>query len=158
VTAEAIVVLGCRIDDAGRPSERLRRRMALAVALYRDGVAPLLVLSGGGAGPVAEAEAMRDLALAAGVPAAALLFEPDSQDTLANAVNCARLLKSAGKSRIVLVTDRLHLLRAAWLFRRAGLEVVATAGLPSRSVATALAATFYEITSLPRSLFRARRK
>jgi hypothetical protein len=40
-TADAIVVLGCRVDDAGLPSERMRRRMALAVALYRDGAAPL---------------------------------------------------------------------------------------------------------------------
>jgi uncharacterized SAM-binding protein YcdF (DUF218 family) len=84
-TADAIVVLGCRVDDAGRPSERMRRRMALAVELYRDGAAPLIVLSGGGLGPVAEAAAMRDLALAAGIPAAALLLEPDSRDTLANA-------------------------------------------------------------------------
>jgi len=65
VDADAIVVLGCRVDNAGLPSERMRRRMALAVALYRDGAAPLIVLSGGGLGPVAEAAAMRDLALAA---------------------------------------------------------------------------------------------
>src|SRR5439155_20409453 len=148
----------CRVDAAGLPSERLRRRVMLGVALYRDGAAPLLVLSGGGTGPVAEAEAMRDLALAAGVPAAALLLERDSRDTPANAVNTARLLKAAGKSRIVLVTDRTHLPRAAVLFRRAGLEIVGVAGVPARSIRRALAAAFYEIMSLPRSLFRAVRQ
>jgi uncharacterized SAM-binding protein YcdF (DUF218 family) len=147
-------VLGCRVDDAGLPSERMRRRMALAVALYRDGAAPLLLLSGGGLGPVAEAAAMRDLALAAGIPAAALLLEPDSGDTLANAINTARLLKAAGKSRIVLVTDRLHLPRATLLFRRAGLDIVGIAGVPARSIRKALAAGFYEIASLIRAVRR----
>jgi uncharacterized SAM-binding protein YcdF (DUF218 family) len=153
-TADAIVVLGCRVDDVGLPSQRMRRRVALAVALYRDGRAPLLVLSGGGLGPVAEAAAMRDLALAAGIPAAALLLEPDSRDTLANAINTARLLKAAGKSRIVLVTDRLHLPRAALLFRRAGLDIAGVAGVPAHSIRTALAATFYEIASLIRAVRR----
>ncbi len=152
--ADAIVVLGCRVDAAGLPSERMRRRMALAVALYRDGAAPLIVLSGGGLGPVAEAAAMRDLALAAGIPAAALLLEPDSRDTLANAVNTARLLKALGKRRVVLVTDRLHLPRAALLFRRAGLDIVGVAGVPARSIRKALAAVFYEIAGLIRAARR----
>ena len=154
VEADAIVVLGCRVDGTGSPSERMRRRMALAVALYRNGAAPLIVLSGGGAGPVAEAEAMRDLALAAGIPAAALLLEPDSRDTLANAANTARLLKALGKSRIVLVTDRAHLPRATLLFRRAGLDIAGVAGVPASSIRRALAAVFYEIASLVRAVRR----
>jgi uncharacterized SAM-binding protein YcdF (DUF218 family) len=153
-TADAIVVLGCRVDDTGLPSQRMRRRMALAVALYRDGAAPLIVLSGGGIGPVAEAAAMRDLAIDAGIPAAALLLEPDSRDTWANAANTAGLLKAAGKSRIVLVTDRLHLPRAALLFRRAGLDIAGVAGVPARSIRNALAAAFYEIASLIRAVGR----
>jgi uncharacterized SAM-binding protein YcdF (DUF218 family) len=153
-TADAIVVLGCRVDDAGLPSERMRRRMALAVALYRDGRAPLIVLSGGGLGPVTEAAAMRDLALAAGIPAAALLLEPDSHNTLANAANTAHLLNALGKRRIVLVTDRLHLPRAAWLFRRAGLDIAGVAGVPASSLRRALAGAFYEIASLIRAVGR----
>src|SRR5690242_4720121 len=59
--ADVIVVLGCQLFPGGRPSERLRRRVALGVGLYREGAAPLLVMSGGGAGAVTEAAAMRDL-------------------------------------------------------------------------------------------------
>jgi uncharacterized SAM-binding protein YcdF (DUF218 family) len=153
-TADAIVVLGCRVDDDGLPSERMRRRMALAVELYRDGRAPLLLLSGGGLGPVTEAAAMRDLALDAGIPAAALLLEPDSHNTLANAANTARLLNVLGKRQIVLVTDQLHLPRAAWLFRRAGLNIAGVAGVPASSLRRALAGAFYEIASLVRALRR----
>jgi uncharacterized SAM-binding protein YcdF (DUF218 family) len=152
--AEAIVVLGCRLDVQGGPSERLRLRVARAIELYHAGAAPLLLLSGGGSGPVAEATIMRDLALAAGIPENALLRETDSRNTVENAVNSARLLRERAVTRIVLVSDRTHLPRAALLFRLAGLDVVDKAGVPARSLARALGAALFEIGALPRSLIR----
>jgi len=152
--ADALVVLGCRLAAEGRASERLRRRVARAVELYRAGAAPLLLMSGGGAGPVTEAEIMRDLAMAAGVPETALLCEPDSRNTVENAINTARLLVECGLRRVILVSDRTHLPRAALLFRLAGLEVVGRAGVPAHSPHRTLLATCYEIGALPRSLVR----
>ena len=52
------------------------RRLDCGIRLFEDGAGPLLVLSGGGAGPVSEAESMRRMAIARGVPRAALLVEP----------------------------------------------------------------------------------
>lgn len=147
-------MLGCRLAAEGRPSERLRRRVALAVELYRNGDAPLVVLSGGGAGPFAEAEIMRDLAMAGGVPQTALLCEPDSRNTVENAVNTARLLREHGRARVILVSDRTHLPRAALLFRLAGLDVVGGAGVPAHSRPRTWLAACYEVGALPRSLLR----
>jgi len=150
-------VLGCRLFPGGRPSERLRRRVRLGVGLYREGAAPLIVMSGGGTGPVGEAAVMRDLAQEAGVPETALLLDPESSNTFENAANTARLLHEAGKSRVVLVSDRAHLPRAARLFRRAGLDVVGVAGVPASSMRRAMGAVLYETASLIRGLFRRRR-
>ena len=150
-------MLGCRLFAGGRPSERLRRRVRLGVGLYREGAAPLIVMSGGGTGPVGEAAVMRDLAQEAGVPESALLLEPESRNTFENAANTARLLHEAGKSRVVLVSDRTHLPRAARLFRRAGLDVVGVAGVPASSMRRAMGAVLYETASLVRGLFRRRR-
>ena len=152
--AGAIVVLGCRLDAEGGARERLRRRVARAVELYRAGVAPLLLLSGGGDRPVAEAETMRELALAAGVPAGALLCEAASNNTVENALNSARLLGERDITRILLVSDRTHLPRATLLFRLAGIEVVDRAGVPACSCTRALAQAVYELGALPRSLLR----
>src|SRR5262245_24563734 len=80
VAAEAIVVLGCKLRPGGVASAKLRRRVALGVQIYLAAAAPYLLLVGGGA-PVAEAAVMRELALAAGVPDAALICETRSRNT-----------------------------------------------------------------------------
>jgi len=154
--ADAIVVLGCQLFSGGRPSERLRRRVALGVALYREGTAPLILMSGGGAGAITEAAVMRDLAREAGVPETALLLESESRNTFENAAYTARLLHGIGRRRIVLVSDRAHLPRASRMFRRAGLDVVGVAGVPASSMRHAFGAVLYEAASHMRGLFRRR--
>ena len=156
--ADAIVVLGCRLFPGGRASERLRRRVAVGIALYREGAAPLLVMSGGGAGPISEAAVMRDLARNAEIPETVLMLEPESGNTFENAANTARLLHEAGKRRVVLVSDRVHLPRATRMFRQAGLDVVGVAGVPASSMRRAFTGVLYETASVMRGLFRRRRQ
>jgi uncharacterized SAM-binding protein YcdF (DUF218 family) len=148
-----IAVLGARVRPDGRPSGAMERRMHTALALYRDGVAPLLLLSGGGH-PVPEAEVMRRMALAAGVPESALLVEPKSRNTVENATHSAGLLAGTPGAGVVLVTDRYHALRARLMFRLAGVTVCAVhvAEVPARRHLTMLLA---ESVKLPLSLVRA---
>lgn len=147
--ADAIVVLGCK-----SPS-RLSRRVSHAVELFRHGFAPALVLSGGGNGEEPEAEIMRRAALAGGVPAAALLVERHSRDTLGNAHETAALLQANGRRTIILVSDRTHLPRAALLFRLAGVEIAGCSGVRSASLMIEVLTMLREAMALPRSLLRA---
>jgi uncharacterized SAM-binding protein YcdF (DUF218 family) len=149
--AEAIVVLGCGVRS------RLVRRVECGVRLYHAGAAPLLLLSGGGRGAEPEAAIMRRLALAAAVPDRALLVEPNSRNTWENARESAWLLRQRGLRRVVLVSDRPHLPRAALLFRLAGLEIAGRGGVPSPSPVSELAAIVREIAALPKSLLHAGR-
>jgi uncharacterized SAM-binding protein YcdF (DUF218 family) len=151
-SADAIVVLGC-----SSPA-RLARRIERGIELFRRGAAPLLLLSGGGLGTEPEAEVMRRLALASGVPEAALLLEPHSRNTWENAEESARLLRRRGLRRVVLVSDRAHLPRAALLFRLAGLDIGGRLGVPPPSAFWELAAFIRELAALPKSLFRAGRR
>jgi uncharacterized SAM-binding protein YcdF (DUF218 family) len=147
--ADAIVVLGCPSSGA------LMRRLERGIHLYLEGAAPLLLLSGGGAGPVPEAEVMCEIALARGVPKSGLLVELASRNTIENAREAGRLLRQYGGSSVLLVSDRSHLPRAALLFRLAGLRVVGWVGVRPRSLLWEAAAAIRECAALPGSVLRA---
>jgi uncharacterized SAM-binding protein YcdF (DUF218 family) len=133
----------------------MRQRVDHGIRLFEAGAAPVLLLSGGGAGPMPEAEIMRGMALARGVPEAALLIEITSRDTVGNAREAARLLGAGGGRSVLLVSDRAHLPRAALLFRLAGLRIAGWAGLRPPSLRQELSGVLRECAALPWSLVRA---
>jgi uncharacterized SAM-binding protein YcdF (DUF218 family) len=91
-----------------------------AIALWKQGYAPLLIFSGGSSDPesVASAELMKRTAVAAGVPANAIVVEGDSATTEENAKRVAELMKRQGLHSAILVTSPYHQRRAAMLFER----------------------------------------
>lgn len=122
VRADAIVVLGAA-QYGGRPSPVLKARLDHAVALWRQGVAPRLVLTGGvGVGDtMSEAAAGRRYVRRLGVPDSALVLEHEGRTTRESLRNAAELLLAKGWPRVMLVSDPLHLRRASILARRFGL-------------------------------------
>lgn len=151
--ADIIIVLGALVRPDGEPGPAIERRMEVAISLYRAGAAPRLLLSGGGTGAVTEAEAMRRLAVAAGVPESAILLETKSADTVENALECAKLLAADPPAAVLLVTDAAHARRARLLFRMAGLPVrrVATAESPPTAP---IPMAIMEIAKLPIGILR----
>ncbi|WP_437587302.1 YdcF family protein [Sorangium sp. So ce1000] len=123
--ADAVVVLGADVDPDGRLPEDSLRRAVEAVALYREGRAPLVLMLGSRNGEASEAESRARLAQGLGVPASALLTEPRGLTTAVEAQRSAELLLPRGARRILLVTGAHRILRARRLFERAGFEVLA---------------------------------
>jgi len=83
------------------------------VGLWRDGLAPYLVVTGGGArgDRTTEAAVGREFALAAGIPDAAILVEDEGRTTLQSLRAVAELLRTRGLDEAVFVSDRTHMLR-----------------------------------------------
>jgi uncharacterized SAM-binding protein YcdF (DUF218 family) len=108
--ADAIVAIS---GDTGARTET-------AIALWKQGYAPLLIFSGGSSDPesVASAELMKRIAVAAGVPADAIAVEGASATTEENAKRVAELMKERGLGSAILVTSPYHQRRAAMLFER----------------------------------------
>ncbi len=128
--ADAVVVLGARVLPGGVPSGALYARVEKAVELYRGGIAPRLVFSGGvGDNPPSEAQVMRSVAVRLGVPAEACVLEEQSHSTEQNTRYSAELLRSLGARRVVVVSDPYHLLRARQYFRLQGFEVATSPAL-----------------------------
>lgn len=121
--ADAIVVLGCRILASGRPAGPAARRAATAAQAWTDGVAPLVIASGGRRwGAQIEARALSAALTGAGVPARAILQELWSLSTYENAIFCAALLSRLAARRVALVTCPWHMPRALADFRAAGVD------------------------------------
>lgn len=100
-------------------------RLVHAVALFKAGKAPWIVVSGGGRQNArTEAEIMRDLLEVMGVPRQAILLEDQSRDTYQNAVNTAELLHQLHIRKILLVTSAFHMRRTVGLFLAQDLEVI----------------------------------
>lgn len=124
--AEAIVVLGTRLLPDLELSGASLDRTRYGIALYRRGLAPLLVFTGParGEGP-AEATVRAELARELGIPAEVILTETEARTTREEAVRVGALLRPMGVRKILLVTNSLHMARARGPFERAGFEVLA---------------------------------
>jgi uncharacterized SAM-binding protein YcdF (DUF218 family) len=101
---------------------------------------------------------MRGMAIARGVSEVALLVEPGSRDTVENAREAARLLRPRGGRFVLLVSDRIHLPRAALLFRLAGLRIAGWGAAPPPSCWWEARAAVQECLALPISLARMLRR
>jgi len=113
---DAIVVAGCGVWPGGVPSPALAMRTRRGVELWRQGVAPKLLFTGGvGTYPPAESVVAADLARRLGVPDEAIVTEQRSTSTEGNAREAAALL---GRARVVVVTDYYHVWRCERVFRR----------------------------------------
>src|SRR6185503_7842801 len=91
--ADAIIVFGARAYADGRPSDALADRVRTACQLYHEGWAKKLILSGGpGDGAIHETESMRRLAIQLGIPADAVLLDPQGLNTRATLANSKAIL------------------------------------------------------------------
>jgi uncharacterized SAM-binding protein YcdF (DUF218 family) len=121
--ADVIVVLGAAQYD-GRPSPVLRARLDHAIALYHQGLAPLLITTGGvGAGDtVSEAVVGRRYAISAGVPPEAVLTERAGMRTVASMEGVARLMRGRQLRSAVLVSDPFHSFRLRLISAQLGIR------------------------------------
>jgi len=121
--ADAAVVFGSAVRADGSPSGSLRDRTLTACDLYRRGLVHTLVLSGGRdpAVPLSEPACMAQIALAAGVPAEALVLDEQGRTSDATLAALPGLARAHGWGSLLLVSHDYHLARLALLARSHGL-------------------------------------
>jgi uncharacterized SAM-binding protein YcdF (DUF218 family) len=154
-TAEAIVVLGGATRSAvpPRPAVDLQEsgdRVIYAAQLYRQKKAPFIILSGGriewfGKG-TPESQDMATILTSIGIPAEALIQEPDSLNTYENAVNVKKILESRKIKKILLVTSAIHMPRSLLIFQKQNIDVI-----PAPTDFLVSSGELEELTSTPKS-------
>ncbi|WP_132991874.1 YdcF family protein [Gordonia zhaorongruii] len=129
VPSDAVVVLGAGLaGDRVTPllAARIDRGIEMLDAAASPGREPLLVMSGGKGDDeaLAEAEAMARYAIDAGIEEGRIVREDTSTTTEENLINSRALLAEIGHPApaLTVVTSDFHVLRAASLTRRLGLD------------------------------------
>jgi uncharacterized SAM-binding protein YcdF (DUF218 family) len=121
--ADAIVVLGAAQWN-GQPSPVLQERLDHALELYEEGLAPLIVLTGGkqDADTFTEATTGYNYLRQHGVPDEALLKEVDGTSTWDSLRATRRFLQERGADNVVLVTDDYHAYRVEAIAEEVGFD------------------------------------
>lgn len=131
-TAEAIVVLGAAQYN-GAPSPVLQARLDHAVELYEQGMAPVVVVTGGGqeGDSSTEASAGRSYLIGQGIPDGALRSEVQGTNSWQSLAAAARFLTREGIDEVILVSSPYHALRTEQIAEEVGLEGRASPALAS---------------------------
>ena len=129
--ADAIVVMGAAQYD-GRPSPLFAARLDHAIALFHEGVAPRLIVTGGKreGDRTTEAASAREYAIDHGVPAEAILAEDSSRTTLQSIRGVEAIMEGSGLQSAVFVSDPSHMLRVLRMAADLGIDAY---GSPTRT-------------------------
>ena len=119
---DAIVVMGVAQYD-GRPSPQLQARLDHVLTLWKQGVAELVVTTGGNqpGDRFTEARASADYLIAGGIPESSISMEDIGSTTLQSLQGVAEILNSRGLASVNIVTDPYHALRSRLIAQDLGL-------------------------------------
>jgi uncharacterized SAM-binding protein YcdF (DUF218 family) len=129
--ADAIVVFGAA-EYAGHPSPVLRARLDHSFDLFRRGIAPVVITTGGAASDpsFSEGGVGRDYLMHRGIPERNLIAETQGSDTAQSAVRVAVIMRANGLHSCVAVSDAYHVFRIKKLLEHEGIAPVYVAPRP----------------------------
>jgi uncharacterized SAM-binding protein YcdF (DUF218 family) len=122
--ADVILVLGAA-EYRGRPSPVLERRLNHALWLYREGLAPRILTTGGkGGDPIfSEGEVARAYLSKHNVPAEAILVEAEGESTVYSTTAAAEIMRRMNLKSCIVVSDGYHIYRVKRMLQSSGMRV-----------------------------------
>lgn len=120
---DAIVIMGAAQYN-GVPSGVLEARIAHALALWNEGLAPRIVVTGGKMPGDAYTEAETEAAwlIERGVPQNAIVYENEGRDTWQSMQGVAAALKGTDVHSLLIVSDGFHLTRTKLMASQLGFK------------------------------------
>lgn len=121
---DTTIVLGAQVLPDGTLSNALENRVLTAIDLYDEGLTRTIIMSGGiDIDGTNEAVAMRDYAVAHGVPSEVIFIDSEGMTTETTAQNTTQMCKDQGFNRVCAVSTFYHLPRIKQLFLAQGINV-----------------------------------
>ena len=123
--ADCILVLGCGIEDEETPSPMLKDRLDVGIELYKQGVAPKILLSGdNGTEHHNEIHVMLKYAKEAGIPDKDIFCDHAGFSTYDSMYRAGSIFNAR---RVIVVTQTYHQYRALYIGDKLGLDVMGVA-------------------------------
>jgi uncharacterized SAM-binding protein YcdF (DUF218 family) len=131
--ADAIVVFGAAEYD-GRPSPVFRARLDHAYDIFRKGLAPMVITTGGAAADpnYSEGGVGHDYLMRRGIPEMALIAETQASDTSESAQRVAVIMRANRLKTCLAVSDAYHVFRIRKMLEHEGLKVYVAPRADSR--------------------------
>ena len=122
--ADAIIVFGAAEYD-GRPSPVFKARLDHSYDLFRKGLAPMVITTGGAAADpnYSEGGVGHDYLMRRGIAEMALIAETQASDTSESAQRVAVIMRANHMKSCIAVSDAYHVFRIRKMLEHEGLEV-----------------------------------
>ena len=123
-SADAIVVFGAA-EYVGHPSPVFRARLDHAYTLFKRGLAPVFITTGGAGNDLrfSEGQVGRDYLESRGIPDADLIAETQGGDTDESSQRVAVIMRANDMQTCLLVSDAYHMFRAKQMMQAQGIQV-----------------------------------
>lgn len=154
--ADAIVVFGAA-EYSGRPSPVYRARLDHAFDLFQQGLAPMVITTGGAAldPRYNEGGVGHDYLMHRGIPDASLIEETQGSDTAQSAKRIGVILRTNNMHTCIAVSDAYHVFRIRKMLEHEGIRVYVAPrpdsiphGWPARTQAVLREAVSYLLWTL----------
>lgn len=124
-TADAILILGAYVLPDGTLSDMLNDRVTVGYELYEQGKAPKIIVSGDhGRTDYDEVNTSKDFIISKGVNGQDIFMDHAGFSTYESMYRARDIFQV---KKVIIVTQRYHLLRAIFLARKLGLETYGVA-------------------------------
>ncbi len=122
---DCIIVLGCLVLEDGTPSNILEDRLKTGIELYKNGVAPKIIMSGDHSSEqYNEVASMKKYAVNAGVPSEDVFMDHAGFSTYETMYRAKEIF---GAKKVVVVTQKYHLYRSVYIAEKFGMEAYGVA-------------------------------
>lgn len=123
--ADAILVLGAKVNLDNSPSDPLYQRTSEAAQLYAEKKADYIITTGGvGLGSIAESKIGAKVAEQKGVPKDKILPESTSHNTFQNVEEGKKIAKEHNIKSVIVISDRFHVARGVLVAKYFGFDPV----------------------------------
>jgi uncharacterized SAM-binding protein YcdF (DUF218 family) len=133
--ADVILVMGAA-EYRGRPSPVLQGRLNHALLLYLKHLAPYILTTGGAGGDpdFTEGEVGRAYLVTHGVPAEAVITEPEGSTTVQSLDAAVEIMRRMNLHSCIVVSDGYHIYRVKRVLQDKGIKVYGSPRPPAGSL------------------------